>query len=130
MNMARAELLGWGLQVAYQELSEESLSKAINEVLDNRVYSDNIKLISQRLKDQPQKPMEKAIYWIEYVLRNDGAHYMQTSAQYLNFVEYYNLDIYLMFGLITLLVIAVPIVVIRKILRCFRSPQKIKVKKN
>ena len=67
MNMARAELLGWGIKVAYQDLSEESLSKAINEVLNNSLYSDNIKLISQRLKDQPQKPMEKAIYWIEYV---------------------------------------------------------------
>lgn len=129
MNMAQAELLGWGVQVSYQNISEESLSQALNEVLNNKIYSDNIKLISKRLKDQPQQPMEKAIYWIEYVLRNDGAHYMQSSAQYLNFIEYYNLDIYSVFAMIIFIVIFLPVLVFRKIKRCFKSTA-IKVKRN
>lgn len=126
--MARAELLGWGISVSYQELSEQSLFEAIDKVLRNQTYSDNIKLISKRFKDQPQNQMEKAIYWIEYVLKNDGAHYMQSSAQYLNFIEYYNLDIYSLFALIIFIVILVPSLIVRRILKCFRGKTNQKVK--
>jgi glucuronosyltransferase len=121
MNMARAELLGWGVQVAYPNLTEVSLSWALNEVLDNPKYKTNTLKIANLLKDQPQTPMERAIFWIEYVLRNDGAHYMQSSAQYLNFGEYYNLDVYAMFAAIIILIIIVPIYVVKKILGCFKG---------
>lgn len=117
MNMARAELLGWGAQVAYTNLTEASLSWAINEVLYNSKYIKNTNEIASRLLDQPQSPMERAIYWVEYVLRHDGAHYMQTSAQYLNFIEYHNLDIYATFAIAIFLSIFIPIYVIRKFLK-------------
>lgn len=130
MNMARAQILGWGVQVSYQDISEETLSQAMHEVLSNQIYTDNIKLISKRLKDQPQQPMEKAIYWIEYVLRNDGAHYMQSSAQYLNFIEYYNLDIYLLFAMIIFIVTLLPVFAFRKVKKCFMRKTIKKAKKN
>lgn len=117
MNMARAELLGWGAQVTYPNLTEASLSWALNEVLNNPKYKENVLKISKRLTDQPQSAMDKAIFWIEYVLRHDGAHFMQTSAQYLNFIEYNNLDIYATFAFIAFLVIFIPIYVFRKILK-------------
>lgn len=117
MNMARAEHLGWGAQVVYTNLTETSLSWAINEVLYNPKYEKNTNEIASRLRDQPQPPMEKAIYWVEYVLRHDGAYYMQTSAQYLNFIEYHNLDIYATFAAVIFLSIFIPIYVIRKFFR-------------
>lgn len=130
MNMARAELLGWGIQVSYQSISEETLSLAINKVLDNQVYTDNVKKISKRLKDQPQAPMERAIFWIEYVLRNDGAHFMQSSAQYLNSVEFYNLDVYSLFAIIAFLLVFMPIYLLRKVFKRFKrgANQKQKTK--
>lgn len=121
MNMARAELLGWGAQVAYTNLTEASLTWAINEVLYNPKYEKNTNEIANRLGDQPQPPMEKAIYWVEYVLRHDGAYYMQTSAQYLNFIEYHNLDIYATFVAAIFLTIFLPIYIIRKFLRMVLS---------
>lgn len=115
--MARAELLGWGAQVIYTNLTEASLSWAINEVLYNPKYQKNTNEIASRLHDQPQPPMEKAIFWVEYVLRHDGAYYMQTSAQYLNFIEYHNLDVYATFAAAIFLSIFLPIYVIRKFFR-------------
>lgn len=121
MNMARAELLGWGIQVAYQNLTESSLSWGLYEALTNEKYRNNVKQIAKRLRDQPMQPMERAIYWIEYVIRHDGAHFMQTSAQFLSFVEYNNLDIYGTIALLILLVIFVPIFVFVKIFKRFIS---------
>lgn len=124
MNMARVELLQWGVQVTYPNLTESSLSWAINEVLNNPKYTKNTIKIANRLRDQPQSPMDKAIFWIEYVSRHEGAHYMQSSAQYLSSIEYHNLDIYATFAAIILLVIFIPIFVIRKIAKCICGCKK------
>lgn len=121
MNMARAELLGWGVSVAYSTLTEESLSNAIDKVLTNSEYSGHVSKISKRLKDQPQSPMELAIFWIEYVLRNEGAHYMQSAAQHLNWIEYYNLDIYSLFALVVFIVLFITIYCVRKVTKLFKS---------
>lgn len=100
--MARAQQLGWGASVAFTNLTTNSLTWAINEVLSNQKYEKNVKKIANRLLDQPETPMERAMFWIEYVLRHDGAEFMQTSAQYLNAFEYHNLDVYLTFFSITI----------------------------
>lgn len=133
--MARAELLGWGAQVTYPNLTEVSLSWAMNEVLSNPKYKENVLKISKRLTDQPQTAMDKAIFWVEYVLRHDGANFMQTSAQYLNFIEYNNLDIYATFAFVAFLLVFIPIYVIKKVLKFIRSlkqsaNKKSKIKKN
>ena len=130
MNMARAELLGWGVQVLFTNLTETSFTWALNEALTNKKYQINVEKIRNRLLDQPQTPMEKAMFWIEYVIRHDGAHFMQTSAQYLSFIEYNNLDIYGSILAILFLVIFVPIWLIRKIIKkifckkCLKKKQK------
>lgn len=115
--MARAELLGWGTQVTYKNLTAKSLSWAIKEVLDNKKYTENVKKISKRLMDQPQTPMEKAIFWVEYVIRNDGAPFMKTSARNLDMIEYHNLDVYAVLALGAFLVFAFTLVVILIILK-------------
>lgn len=135
MNMARAELLGWGAQVTYQNLTAASLSWALNEVLNNAKYNENVRVIARRLSDQPQTPMEKAIFWIEYVIRHNGAHYMQTSAQHLSVIEVNNLDVYTGFAIIAFLAIFIPVFLIRRIVKFLCSFEKssktnLKKKKN
>jgi glucuronosyltransferase len=119
--MARAELLGWGAQVSYQDLNEALFSEALENVLHNPKYTTNVKMVANRLRDQPQTPMQKAIFWVEYVLRHDGAYFMQSSAQHLNFIEVHNLDIYATLAAIACLVILIPIIMICKIVKLLRS---------
>lgn len=126
MNMARAELLGWGIQVTYPNLTETSLTWALNKVLSDNNYNKNVRKVAQRLKDQPQTPMEKAMFWIEYVQRHDGAHFMQTSAQHLSFFEYNNLDIYATCIVFAFLTVFIPILVLKKLLKFICSFKKIK----
>lgn len=119
MNMARAELLGWGVQVTYPNLTESSFTWALNEVLTNPKYQNNVLEINKRLKDQPQTPLEKAIFYVEYVIRHNGAFFMQSSAQYLSFIEYNNLDVYICLAIIAFFAILIPTFIIRKIFKLF-----------
>lgn len=124
MNMARAELLGWGVQVSFTNLTELSLSWAMHEVLSNEKYKRNVLKIASRLLDQPQTPMEKAMFYIEYVIRHDGATFMQTSAAHLSFFEYHNLDVYATLSIIAFLIIFIPVLVLKRTFELFTSSKK------
>lgn len=129
MNMVRAQQLGWGASVAFTNLTADSLTWAIDEVLNDPKYEKNIQKIANRLKDQPQTPMERAMFWVEYVLRHDGADFMKTSARYLNSYEYNNLDVYAVFAIIFAILIIAPVLVIRKIFKfLFKSSHTVKSK--
>lgn len=51
------------------------------------------------------KPLDRAIYWIEYVIRNNGAKHLISDSTGLNDAQYFLLDITLILliptGLIT-----------------------------
>ncbi|XP_058123358.1 UDP-glycosyltransferase UGT4-like [Anopheles ziemanni] len=131
LNMARAEQSGWGIGVTYTELNEAIFSKAVNEVLSNDKFASNIKLISRLFRDQPLPPMELARFWIEYVLRHDGAKHLISAAQDLNFFEYNNLDVYAFIaGIVTLVLISITFCVKKIVARLFANkPKKINRKK-
>lgn len=47
------------------------------------------------LQDQPLKGVDKAIWWIEYVIRYKGAEHLKSSAADMSFIEYLMLDVIL-----------------------------------
>lgn len=38
-------------------------------------------------------PLDTAVYWVEYVARHKGAHFMKTAAVGMPFYQYYLLDV-------------------------------------
>lgn len=48
---------------------------------------------SKLLRDQPEHPLNRAIYWTEYVLRHKGAYHLQSPAKEYCFVQYYLIDV-------------------------------------
>jgi len=55
-------------------------------------------------KDQPMKPLDRAVYWVEYVIRYGGAGHLKSYSIGLNDLQYFLFDISLIvllsFGLI------------------------------
>ncbi|KAH8312382.1 hypothetical protein KR044_010466, partial [Drosophila immigrans] len=92
LNMARAEQNGYGKTVNYEDLTTERLLAAINKLLQEPQAIDLVKDMSARYRDQPQLPLERAVYWVEHVTRHKGARYLRSASQDLNFVQYHNLD--------------------------------------
>ncbi|KAF5304917.1 hypothetical protein FQR65_LT00801 [Abscondita terminalis] len=92
-NVAESVLKGYAVGIPYLELSEETLSKAISEVMDNPKYRNNIQKRSRVFRDQPIKPIDTAVFWVEYVLRHDGAHHLKTSAFKLHWLQQYSVDV-------------------------------------
>lgn len=46
------------------------------------------------LRDQPERPLERAVFWSEYVIRHDTSH-LTLGSQHLNFFQRNLIDVYL-----------------------------------
>ncbi|KAJ9589989.1 hypothetical protein L9F63_016881, partial [Diploptera punctata] len=93
-NSAKAELDGYALKLELQELTAQKLLWAINEVIRNPKYRESVKSRQRLLRDQPEHPLDRAVYWTEYVLRHKGAYHLHSPAREYSFIQYYLIDVY------------------------------------
>lgn len=56
-------------------------------------YRENIQYRSSLLKDDFIKPIDKAIYWVEHVLKYKGAPHLQNNSRKLNLLQYLLIDV-------------------------------------
>nr|QPA18385.1 UDP-gluconosyltransferase [Trialeurodes vaporariorum] len=98
MNCRALESKGYAKLVIYRTVDHGSILKAIQESLEPQ-YAEKAKEISGIFHDRPMTPMDTAIYWVEYVIRNKGAKHLRTPAVELPFYQYLLLDV-VMFSLI------------------------------
>ncbi|XP_073820783.1 UDP-glycosyltransferase UGT5-like [Musca autumnalis] len=104
MNVRYAVKAGYALSLRLEEISKESFKATILELWHNPRYTQTVRRISQRFRDQPLTPLQTAIYWVEYVLRHEGAVHMRNAGQDLTFIQYHNIDVYIILSLIFIII--------------------------
>ena len=82
-----------GLQVTWHEMTEDSLLAAITEVLDDPEYQSSVSRLSDLIMDQPQHPLERAVWWLEYLLRHPHNPGMRPVTHDLSWPQYFLLDV-------------------------------------
>uniref|UniRef100_A0A2S2PFS7 2-hydroxyacylsphingosine 1-beta-galactosyltransferase n=1 Tax=Schizaphis graminum TaxID=13262 RepID=A0A2S2PFS7_SCHGA len=75
----------------------------INELINDKNYSHNAKIVSKRFKDRQVSPSEMVNYWFDYVLRHNGAYHLNSKALKLTWCQYLLLDIIIV--VVTLLIV-------------------------
>lgn len=100
---------GWAITLDFDHINDTSLSDSIQELLTNRTYKNTAQRLSQLFRDRPMTPLQTAVYWIEYVLKYDGARHMQSPAVHLNFIQKNSFDI--LFCLAVALYISIRVIV-------------------
>lgn len=63
-------------------------------ILSSR-YRENAKKTSALFRDNPLTPLEKAVYWIEFVARHGGTAHLRTAANDLHWFQRLLLDVVL-----------------------------------
>lgn len=56
-------------------------------------YLENVNTASRIFKDQLKTPLEKAVWWTEYVIRHKGAPQLKSTGSDLSWVQYLMIDI-------------------------------------
>ncbi|KAJ8032813.1 UDP-glucuronosyltransferase 2C1 [Holothuria leucospilota] len=95
---------GMGVVVETTTLTNESMFRAVSEVINNPKYKNRAMELSAIYRDY-DTPVEMAAFWIEYVLRHRGARLLKSKAADMSFVKEYLLDVFAIFLVIGLLVV-------------------------
>ncbi|CAD5126623.1 DgyrCDS14708 [Dimorphilus gyrociliatus] len=81
-----------------------SLNEYIFKMLKVKSYSESARRVSSLLNSQKPKPLEKAVYWIEHILKFGGNH-LRHSAIDMPAYKLYNIDLFTIILIIFLLTI-------------------------
>lgn len=124
LNAAALVDRGMGVVVHYEDITYESIKSAIEKSLEPATQA-NAKQVSFSYKNRPQKPLDTAIWWVEYVAATGGAPLTKSSSTFLPAYIYHSLDIYAVVLPIVLVSLIGWFYVIR---RCFGAGRNTKAK--
>lgn len=130
--MQKANAAGFAIVLQFKNITDTSLRWALNELLKNPVYTAKMKRASQIFRDRPESPLEKAVYWVEYIIRHEGADHLRSAGVNLSWFSYFLLDI---IGVFIVLLVLVWLVVKRVADKLFdgikygKETQNIKIKR-
>ena len=97
---------GIGEKIRFHSLSEENLYQAIQNVLNDPSYKDNAEDLGSLLVDQIDKPLDRAVWWIEHLIRHPSlATHMKSPVHNLTWYQYYLLDVLALLGTVLFLVL-------------------------
>ncbi|PSN34576.1 hypothetical protein C0J52_18324 [Blattella germanica] len=105
-NTKKIEESGVGLAISLQNVTKESLLYAINEILNNPRFEENMKVMSSISKDEPKSSLECAVWWTEYVLCHKGAKHLRSAALNLKWYQYLLLDVVSLILFIAVIIIS------------------------
>lgn len=77
-NARRAVNVGIAEKLDLKRLSTECIRKTIQKVFRSTYYRERVRFKSNLVKDTPTGPLEKAIWWIEWLLRHPDKNYLRS----------------------------------------------------
>lgn len=84
---------GYGKSLSFSEITKESLSAKIQELISDKSYFNRAKHTSAIFNDNIVSPMDEAMFWIEHVAKFKGAKHLKSHAVHMSWFTYFSLDI-------------------------------------
>ena len=105
LNMDKAVSDGYALQLRWNEIEEKLLYRTIRKLIYQDSFGENVRRRQSLLLDQSESPLERGLYWAEYIARHGGAPHLQLGSRQLNRFQRSLIDVYLILAAISCLFI-------------------------
>ncbi|XP_066240919.1 UDP-glucuronosyltransferase 2A2 isoform X4 [Saccopteryx leptura] len=92
-NIAHMKAKGAAVEVNINTMTSADLLNALKIIINEPSYKENAMRLSRIHHDQPVKPLDRAVFWIEFVMRHKGAKHLRPAAHNLTWVQYHSLDV-------------------------------------
>lgn len=119
-NAAKLIRNGVGLVLKLSDLTVETVKETLREVLGNGTFRINARKLSDLLRDQPEKPLDRAIWWIEWVLRHPHEYHSRSPTIDMNVISENNADVVICLIFIP----AVILYIMCQLLKCLKAVKK------
>ncbi|XP_008071632.1 UDP-glucuronosyltransferase 2B17-like isoform X4 [Carlito syrichta] len=124
-NIAHMVIKGVALRVDFNTMSSTDLLNALKTVINDPIYKENAVRLSRIHHDQPAKPLDRAVFWIEFVMRHKGAKHLWAAVHDLTWFQNHSLDV---IGFLLACVATVIYTITKCCLFCFREFAKTRKK--
>ncbi|KAK9542470.1 hypothetical protein VZT92_000330 [Zoarces viviparus] len=129
-NLFRIEVRGAGKIIDIFSMNEDIFFQGIQEVLNEPSYRMNMQRLSGLHRDQPMKPLDTALFWIEFVMRHKGAAHLRTESYRMPWYSYHSVDVILFLSGAVLIILGTFAALIRCLCSmCLRRTSKCDLKK-
>ncbi|NXD15129.1 UD2A2 glucuronosyltransferase, partial [Nothocercus nigrocapillus] len=108
-NIAHMRAKGIAVELDFGTLKTQDLVDALNTVINNSTYKENALRLSRIHHDQPMKPLERAVFWIEFVMRHKGAKHLRPASHHLTWYQYHCLDVLAFLFICIAIVVYIPV---------------------
>lgn len=85
------------LQIAesldFYSLSYNNTKETLQKLLEDANYARNARKLSELIRDQREKPLDHAIWWMEWLLRNPNLDNFQSPVKKLGYIAGNALDV-------------------------------------
>ncbi|XP_040893486.1 UDP-glucuronosyltransferase 2C1-like [Toxotes jaculatrix] len=125
-NLSRIRAKGGAVILDIAMLDRHIFSDALMTVLYNSSYMENMQRLSRLHRDQPLKPLDQAVFWIEYVIRHKGARHLQTQSNKMSWFVYNSIDVIAALLTVVLLTTFICISIVRFLWRMIFVGKKVK----
>ncbi|XP_025291535.1 UDP-glucuronosyltransferase 2A3 isoform X2 [Canis lupus dingo] len=92
-NIAHMKAKGAAVEVNINTMTSADLLHALRTVINEPSYKENATRLSRIHHDQPVKPLDRAVFWIEFVMRHKGAKHLRPASHDLTWFQYHSLDV-------------------------------------
>nr|CAD7597666.1 unnamed protein product [Timema genevievae] len=120
-NVKKIVERGIGIKIEFTDVTKESVLKSLKNIINDNRFRENIKRLSVLREDMPDKPLERAVWWTEYVLRHKGAPHLRTAAVDMPWYQFLLLDVIAFLLLTAITVLLVLYLFIRKLYYSLQS---------
>uniref|UniRef100_A0A671FGM3 UDP-glucuronosyltransferase n=2 Tax=Rhinolophus ferrumequinum TaxID=59479 RepID=A0A671FGM3_RHIFE len=92
-NIIHMKAKGVAVELNMNTMTSADLLSALRTVINDPSYKRNAMRLSRIHHDQPVKPLDRAIFWIEFVMRHKGAKHLRPAIHDLTWFQYHSLDV-------------------------------------
>ncbi|KAG4075278.1 hypothetical protein HA402_003069 [Bradysia odoriphaga] len=92
INIRRSVARGFADVLYVKDLSTELLYTKLNNLLTQPKYRESVKLASATFRDQKETPLERALWWVDWVIRNPKINHFRSEHE-LNFLQVESFDV-------------------------------------
>jgi len=95
------------------DITEEKLTSALNNILKDPSYRENVQKLSKVFLDRPTSALDTSIYWVEYIAKYGNV--LQSPALNLHWWQQDLLDIYAFILVVIITVLYIALFILRKL---------------
>ncbi|XP_047109016.1 uncharacterized protein LOC124777597 [Schistocerca piceifrons] len=120
-NAAKIAQSQIGVRLNIQDVTKDTLLRSIRTVLEDTTYKDNMKRLSAVFREHRADSRERAVWWVEYVIRHKGAPHLRSAALDLHWWQLMLLDVVAFLLVVAALTLYVVYSVARRIASVFKG---------